>query len=229
MSLVTPEDERRIYEKYGDMLKEIEDAPEELNEEECMARLPEDAPISTGIFTRGFYYTGTGIKYRSSFWAAWGVLGANGCLFVIFDVLMKLVFFPSAMLCFYDGQYWRGLIALGLSRVPENLAYAFSFSLCPDAEIDLANKCVRSGRCFVTKIPFKDISGLFVREQTEMLPCYPKGTRIYLISPKAWIQVCMLHVWEDQYTESIKKALLGVLGKKVEEKYFVNDKGIASL
>ncbi len=50
MSLVTSEDERRIYEKYGDMIQEIEEAPEALTEEECMARLPEDAPISTGIF-----------------------------------------------------------------------------------------------------------------------------------------------------------------------------------
>ena len=229
MSLVTSEDERRIYEKYGDMIQEIKEAPEALTEEECMARLPEDAPISTGIFSRGFYYTGRGIKYRSSFWAGWCVFGANGCLFVIVDVLMKLVFFPVAILCFRDGQYWGGLIALGLSRVPENLAYVFSCSLCPYAEIDLANKYVRVGRWFVTKIPFKDIGSLFIREQTEILPCHPKGTRIYLISPKVWIEICMLHVWEDQYTDVVKRALLSILGKQLEEKYFLNGKEIAGL
>ena len=113
--------------------------------------------------------------------------------------------------------------------LPIYLAYAFSFSLCPYAEIDLANKYVRVGRWFVTKIPFKDIGSLFIREQTEILPCHPKGTRIYLISPKIWIEICMLHVWEDQYTDVVKRALLSILGKQLEEKYFVDDKEMANL
>ena len=39
----------------------------------------------------------------------------------------------------------------------------------------------------------------------------------------------MLHVWEDQYTDVVKRALLSILGKQLEEKYFVDDKEMANL
>ena len=97
MSLVTSEDERRIYEKYGDMTGDRGGPRDTLTEEGCMARLPEDAPIFTGIFSRDSYYTGRGIKYRSSFWAGWWIRGSHGGLFAVLDVLMKCIFIPSVI------------------------------------------------------------------------------------------------------------------------------------
>ncbi|MDR2180859.1 MAG: hypothetical protein LBP21_11175 [Synergistaceae bacterium] len=53
MSPVTEEDVRRIREKYGDLLDEIEEEREPLSGEQCLDLLPSEAPRSGNIFTSG--------------------------------------------------------------------------------------------------------------------------------------------------------------------------------
>lgn len=224
MSLVTPEDERRIYEKYGDMLKEIEDAPEELNEEECMARLPEDAPISTGIFTRGFYYTGTGIKYRSSFWAGWWLIGSHGGLFAVWDILTKCIFMPAGIFAFSNGNLFLGIAFWAVGGVIDNIGFVFSNSLCPRYEIDLSHKIIKTGRLFIQKIPFYCINKISIYEQCKLIRG-PKGSRIYLVSSQNdyWIHIATLLPWEDyQWTEIIRDSLIELLEKDIKVEYFID-------
>jgi hypothetical protein len=211
MSPVTKEDERRVREKYGDLLDKIEEEREPLNKEQCLALLPPEAPRSGSIFTSGFYYSGRGIKYRTALGEAL-VPYSNHSGIIIVHLLVKLLLGAMAIGMFKQGKILISLFIFVFGYI-DIIAAIISLTLCPYAEIDLNKKVVKIGRLFISKIPFSKIDFIEVTQmQTRRI--YMAGTYVFLCYSNNYIEFASLHTWEeDDSKEMIKKSLLCLLGE----------------
>jgi hypothetical protein len=221
MSQVTAEDERKIREKYGDLLDNIEAEREPLTGEQCLALLPPEAPRSGSIFTSGFYFNGRGIKYRTNLGEALiPYCNHSGVNFL--NCLGKFLMGATAVYSFISGKWLFFLFSflVGYIDIIENV---FTLTLSPYAEIDLNNKVIRSGRFFITKIPFSEIEYI-ERFQLHAFTYGPRaGTTISCCPHKVQNQarIAVLHTWEetDNCIEIITKSLMCLLGKDLQTKY----------
>ena len=177
-------------------------------EKQIMFQLPPEV-ASTSIFKFGFYDTGRGIRYRHSFWMAWRYLSINAFLFIAFDVFMKIIFLPPAIVFFVNGKLLMGSLALCLSGFPLNVINLFTECICPSyAEIDSAQRLIRQGGFFTNIVPFKDLRFLKIQKQIKEYRGHPKGTFLYLISRERYMKVAFLRGVEEGYVDAIKDAIL---------------------
>jgi hypothetical protein len=217
MSQVTAEDERRIREKYGDLLDDIEAEREPLTGEQCLALLPPEAPRSGSIFTSGFYFNGRGIKYRTGLGVALVPYRTSGL--VMLNFLLKFFFGALAIGMFKQDRMLFSLFIFVFGYI-DMITAVIILTLFPYAEIDLNNKVIRIGRLFISKISFSKIEFIKVKQIHYFLRVAITGTRILLCYSNDSIEIASLHTWEeDDCVEIIKESLMCLLGREVQVKY----------
>jgi hypothetical protein len=219
MPQVTEEDERRIREKYGDLLDKIEEERKPLSGKQCLDLLPPEAPRSDSIFTSGFYFNGRGIKYRTSLVVA--LIPYRSCVINVLNfLLLKLFVGALAVSMFRENKIFLSLCAF-ISGYQDIISSVIDLTLLPYIEIDLNNKIVRIGRIFISKIPFSKIDLIEVRQIHHLVRTAITGTYVLLsYSNSNIINVASLHTWEeDDCIEIIKESLMCLLGKELQVKY----------
>ena len=151
MSLVTPEDERRIYEKYGAFLKDDKKF-KYLTGDKLLAKLPKTAPVSKWIFSRGFFYNRRGIVYRPGIMRIWEIPYVAGVGWL--DVSAKalclclIVFFPIGSLLNLLGWTMSFFVFL-----PQLVMTALRMKFPSPVELDLNKKMIYFGYIKPLSVP----------------------------------------------------------------------------
>jgi hypothetical protein len=198
MSKVTEEDPLKIREKNDEFLDDIEKEKKYLSGAQCLELLPPETQKSNSIFSSGFYFNGRGIKYRTSLGDALiPYCNHSGINFLNF---LAKFFLGAAAAYAFISEEWLFFIFLFLLGYLDIIDNVFTLTLFPYAEIDLNDKVIRSGRFFITKIPFSEIEYI-ERFQLHDFTCGPRaGTTIYCCSHKVQnkAQIAVLHTWEEK-------------------------------
>ena len=193
--------------------------------EEWMEKLPPGTPISTSIFTRGFYYRDDVMRYRPSFWQEFRSSAARG--FPLGDLFFKgmtlfLIFQPNIRwhLCGLILCFWTFLLQLCVSVM----------RITPALELDLNQKVLRTGNLFVSEIPMTEIKQIRVQMYRDPLGeiIHQKlGAIIFLPYYKgkykslAAIEIAYLLPQEEQWIEGVVNALIALWPYKLEVKYIL--------
>ena len=193
--------------------------------EEWMEKLPSGTPISTSIFTRGFYYRDDVMRYRPSFLQEFRSSAARG--FPLGDLFFKgmtlfLIFQPDIRwhLCGLILCFWTFLLQLCVSVM----------RITPALELDLNQEVMRTGSLFVSEIPMTEIKQIRVQMYRDPLGeiIHQKlGAIIFLPYYKgkykslAAIEFAYLLPQEEQWIEGIVDALIALWPYKLEVEYIL--------
>lgn len=193
--------------------------------EEWMVKLPPGTPISTNIFTRGFYYRNNVMRYRPSFWQEYRSSAARG--FPLGDLFFKgmtlfLIFQPNIRwrLCGLILFFWTFLLQLCVSLM----------KITPSIELDLNQKVLKTGNLFVSEIPMAEIKQIRVQMYRDPLGGIIRqklGAIIFLPYYKgkykslATIEFAYLLPQEEQWIEGVVNALIALWPYELEVKYIL--------
>jgi hypothetical protein len=190
--------------------------------------LPPESPISHSIWERGFFYKEGNIKYRTSVWEALIPYKLPFINSFIKCVILLLLLISLGKMHSFTAPGWIGFLVLLIMGFGDTITNLRKYSLNPDAEINRDKQEIRGGRFFVgnINISFADVSYMHVRIIRSAYG-HLKGTEIVLGAARKKeteiqreIFFAVFHPWEEHNVEKVKDAILCLLGKEIEVKYF---------